>query len=70
MKIPQGTIVMKRRSFFTRLLGGITGGWMAGNLFSGILRATAGAKNIEEVKVRINPLAVSRAKKDPKSHGA
>jgi hypothetical protein len=69
METPQGTFVIKRRSFFTRLLGTIAGGWMAGNLFSGILRATAGVRNSEEVKVRINPLAVSRAKKEPKTHG-
>ena len=70
METPQSNFVFKRRSFFIRLLGGIAGGWMAGNLFSGILRATAGDKNMEEVKVRINPLAVSRVKKEPKTHGA
>ncbi len=70
MEAPQDKFVLKRRSFFIRLLGGIAGWWMAGNLFFGILRATASAKNNEEVKVRINPLAVSRAKKDTETHGA
>jgi hypothetical protein len=70
METPQDKIVFKRRSLFIRLLGGIAGGWMAGNLFSGILRTTAGVKSNEEVKVRINPLAVSRAKKDTTIHDA
>jgi hypothetical protein len=62
--------VFKRRSFFIRILGGIAGGWIAGNLFSGILHSTAVQKTNEDVQVRINPLAVSRAKKDTNTHGA
>jgi hypothetical protein len=70
MDTPHDKFVLKRRSFFIRLLGGIAGGWMAGNLFSGILRSTAVHKSNEKVKVRINPLAVSRTKKDSETHGA
>jgi len=70
METPQDKYSLKRRSFFIRLLGGIAGGWIAGNLFSGILRSTAVYKSNKKVKVRINPLAVSRVKKEPKTHGA
>jgi hypothetical protein len=60
----------KRRSFFKRLLGGIAGGWITGNLFSGIARSTAFFKNSEKVQVTIDPLAVPRINKDAASHGA
>jgi len=60
----------KRRSFFKRLLGGIAGGWITGNLFSGIVRSTSFLKNSEEVRVAIDPLAVPRMNKDATSHGA
>ena len=70
METPENKYSLKRRSFFIRLLGGITGGWIAGNLFSGILRSTTVYKSNKKVKVRINPLAVSRAKKEPETHDA
>jgi hypothetical protein len=70
METTQDKIDLKRRSFFIRLLGGIAGGWIAGNVFSGMIRSTAVTKSNEEVKVRINPLAVSRAKKDTNTYGA
>jgi hypothetical protein len=70
METTQDKRTIKRRSFIMRLFGGITGGWIAGNLFSGIVRSTAVAKNNEPVQVIINPLAVPRTNKDVTSHGA
>jgi hypothetical protein len=70
METTQDKIALKRRSFIIRLLGGIAGGWMAGNVFTGKRRSTAVHRSKEEVKVRINPLAVSRTKKGTKIHGA
>ena len=63
-------ITYKRRSFMMRLFGGIGGGWVAGNLFSGIVRSTTLTKNKKAIQVRINPLAVPRTNKDATSHDA
>jgi hypothetical protein len=70
METTQDKIALKRRSFFIRLLGGIAGGWIAGNVFTVKRRSTAVHRSNDEVKVRINPLAVSRTKKDSETHGA
>jgi hypothetical protein len=65
----QMNILFKRRTFFLRVIGGIAGGWMIGNLFSGIGRSTAEVKNNNAVQVSINPLAVPRSMKEAASHG-
>jgi hypothetical protein len=70
MDSSQDNITFKRRSFIMRLFGGITGGWIAGNLFSGIIRSTTPTKSKKAIQVRINPLAVPRSNKDATSHGA
>jgi hypothetical protein len=64
METTQGKITIKRRSFFGRLFTGIAGGWIAGNLFTHVVRSTAIPKSKEEVQVTINPLAVPRSEKD------
>ena len=61
---------LPRRSFFNRLFGGIVGGWLTGNLFSELIRPKEIAQRNEQIRVRINPLAVPRMKKDEISHGA
>jgi hypothetical protein len=70
METTQDKTTLKRRSFFIRIFGGIAGGWIAGNLFSHIVRTTTVAGNKEIVQVKINPLAVRRTKKETTSHGA
>jgi hypothetical protein len=70
MEITQDKIALKRRSFIIRLLGGIAGGWIAGNVFTGKRRSTAVHRSNEEIKVSIHPLAVSRTKKNTETHGA
>jgi len=61
---------LRRRSFFVRFFSGIAGGWITGNLFSSIVRTTKITGSKEVIQVKINPLAVSRTKKDSASHGA
>jgi hypothetical protein len=68
-EIMQDQPVLKRRSFFIQLLGGIAGGWIAGNLFNRMRHSPVPAKSIDDVRVKINPLAVSRANTDVHSHG-
>jgi hypothetical protein len=70
METTQDKITLKRRSFFIRLFGGIAGGWIAGSLFSGIVRATKIIGSREAIQVRINPLAVPRTDKDDTAYGA
>jgi hypothetical protein len=53
-----------------RLFGGIGGGWIAGNLFTGIVRSITLIKSKKAIQVRINPLAVPRTNKDATSHDA
>jgi hypothetical protein len=69
MEQKQTNIPFKRRSFFIRVLGGIAGGWLIGNLFSGFRRSIADMKNHDAVQVSINPLAIPRATKETVSHG-
>jgi hypothetical protein len=69
METTQQTSTFKRRSFFWRLLGGVTGGWIAGNLFSGFAHITRRIKNDDIVQVHINPLAIPRATRKGAPHG-
>ena len=61
---------LRRRSFFSRLFSGVVGGWIAGNLFSELIRPKRIAQSNEQIRVTINPLAVPRLSKDEISHGA
>jgi hypothetical protein len=61
---------IQRRSFFSKLFSGVVGGWIAGNLFSELIRPKGVVQSKEQVRVRINPLAVPRMNQDEKSHGA
>ena len=70
MGTTQDRITLKRRSFFIRLFGGIAGGWIAGNLFSGIVHTAKVIGSKKTIQVRINPLAVPRTDKDATAHGA
>jgi hypothetical protein len=70
METIQDKNTFKRRSFFVRLFSGIAGAWIAGNLFSGMVRTATNTGNKEVVQVTINPLAVPRTNKDAISHGA
>ncbi|MGD1043739.1 MAG: hypothetical protein ABR936_00275 [Bacteroidota bacterium] len=70
METTQENNTFKRRSFFLRVFGGIAGGWIARNLFSGFIRTTTNTGSKEIVQVTINPLAVPRMNKDATSHGA
>jgi hypothetical protein len=70
METTHDRITLKRRSFFIRLFGGIAGGWIAGNLFSGIVHTTKVIGSKKAIQVRINPLAVPRMNKDGPAHGA
>jgi len=70
METGQNKQTLRRRSFFMRLIGGIVGGWITGNLFSGIVRSTALTQNKKAIQVKINPLAVPRTNKNNTSHGA
>jgi hypothetical protein len=62
--------MLQRRTFFRRFFSGVVGGWMAGNLFSEMMRPKGNAQSNEQVQVRINPLAVPRLSKEELSHGA
>jgi hypothetical protein len=70
METTQDKYPHSRRSFFVRLFNGIAGAWIAGNLFSGMVRTATNTGNKEVVQVTINPLAVPRTNKDTISHGA
>jgi len=70
METSQENNIYKRRSFMMRLFGGIGGGWIVGNLFTGIVRSMTLTKSKNAIKVRINPLAVPRTNKDATSHDA
>jgi hypothetical protein len=70
METTQEKYSHSRRSFFVRLFSGITGGWIAGNLLSRIVRPTTFTGSKEVVQAKINPLAVPRMNKDSISHGA
>ena len=61
---------LQRRSFLGRLFGGVVGGWSVGNLFSVMIRPKGIAQSDEQIRVRINPLAVPRLNQDEISHGA
>ncbi|RPI04700.1 MAG: hypothetical protein EHM64_09080 [Ignavibacteriae bacterium] len=66
---PGNTQTLKRRSFVLRALAGLSGGWLAGHLFSGMTFSTGIAKKNKPVQVIINPLAVPRQNKNKLSHG-
>jgi hypothetical protein len=66
----QDKTAFKRRSFIMRLFGSIAGGWIVGNLLSGIVHSTTLTKSKISVQAKINPLAVPRTNKDAISHGA
>ena len=68
MEIRESNIPLKRRSFFLRVLGGLAGGWMSGNLLSDGGRSARDMKNTDAVQVSINPLAVPRTAKDTALH--
>ncbi len=70
METTQNHHTFKRRSFFKRLAGALAGGWIAGNLFPGIMRSTTNPGKNEPMQITINPLAVPRTKQDGTSHGA
>jgi hypothetical protein len=61
---------LQRRSFFRKLFSGAVGGWIAGSLFSGLIRPKRIVQSNEQIRVTINPLAVPRLSKDEISHGA
>jgi hypothetical protein len=60
----------KRRSFFARILAGLTGGTVVGGVAGKMLHALEPtAQQEEKVGVVINPLAVVRTNKGSKTHG-